>query len=76
MVNRHSLIKVEASRLAIKYGNLSVESVTLIENIYLIMTSCSIFIHSIPTIDNCNQLSKRSYQTNPITYIQRKKKKV
>lgn len=38
------------------------------------MTSCSIFIHNNPTIDNCDQLSKRSYQTNPIAYIQRKKR--
>ncbi|KAI8063104.1 hypothetical protein BDF21DRAFT_347208 [Thamnidium elegans] len=74
MIKGHILTEAEASRLAVKYGNIFIESISIIDDIYLIMTSCSIFIHNNPAINDCAQLSKMSYQKNPIAYIRRNKR--
>ncbi|KAI8052668.1 hypothetical protein BDF21DRAFT_325205, partial [Thamnidium elegans] len=63
----------EAENIATNYGTKFVNSITrLAGNYWFLITSLDIFIHNNAKIDDCADLSKISYQKNPIAYIRRK----
>jgi hypothetical protein len=71
-MNKTDLNAVEAERIINRYGPIFVESVVILKDYWLFMTSFSCFIHNNLQIDDCADLSKIGYQEDAVAFIRRK----